>query len=349
MSISDPGKKRIISAGKILVNPDASKDERESAIEVISNWRARHIKPMGIFYAELRHHSSQVSKPAFVAQRLKRLESIQRKLSRDDLPGMSLNNMQDIGGCRAILPTVADVRAVEALYGSPFRKKDYIATPTALGYRGVHLILKYKGESSTEYDGMQIEIQLRSRHQHLWATAVETVGQFTGTELKAGIGSDKWLRFFRLMGSVIALTEDCPTVPGTPHDAAGVMGELKFLLPEARAELIDYTTTVRNALTFRDHPESDYYVLKRHKKERATGIGGYSRARLEEANRAVIEAEAQGYDAVLVSTDGLANLYKAYPNYFLDMDAFIRMLFSIHIQPAEEELVRLIDEEDLGI
>ena len=52
--------------------------------------------------------------------------------------------------------------------------------------------------------------------QHQWATAVETVGTFTGDELKSGIGSADWLRFFPLMSSFIARLEEKEIVPDTP-------------------------------------------------------------------------------------------------------------------------------------
>lgn len=38
---------------------------------------------------------------------------------------------------------------------------------------------KSKSSSYSQYNGMLIEIQLRTRLQHYWATAVETVGIFT--------------------------------------------------------------------------------------------------------------------------------------------------------------------------
>ena len=48
--------------------------------------------------------------------------------------------------------------------------------------------------------GLRIEIQIRSRLQHAWATAVETVDAFSGTSLKTtgGSGSEKtdWGRFY---------------------------------------------------------------------------------------------------------------------------------------------------------
>ncbi|MBU6438396.1 MAG: hypothetical protein KGQ77_12790, partial [Betaproteobacteria bacterium] len=61
------------------------------------------------------------------------------------------------------------------------------------------------------FNNQKIEVQLRTRLQHAWATAVEIVDAFTGQALKSGLklnsGDPKWRRFFALMSSVIAIRE----------------------------------------------------------------------------------------------------------------------------------------------
>ena len=89
---------------------------------------------------------------------------------------------------------------------------DYISAPKASGYRGVHLMYRYKSDKKkTIYNDLKIEMQIRSRYQHAWATAVETVGIFVGQALKTSMGDDRWLRFFALMGSAIAIREKTTT------------------------------------------------------------------------------------------------------------------------------------------
>ena len=75
------------------------------------------------------------------------------------------------------------------------------------GYRGIHLIYRYKSERSKDYNGLRTEIQIRTKLQHLWATSVETVGLFTGEGLKFSQGSDEWLEFFRLVSELFAIEE----------------------------------------------------------------------------------------------------------------------------------------------
>jgi len=50
-------------------------------------------------------------------------------------------------------------------------------------------------------------MQIRSRVQHAWATAVETVDMFSGQALKSSHGDDKWLRFFAVAASEMAYIE----------------------------------------------------------------------------------------------------------------------------------------------
>ncbi|MEV8250307.1 RelA/SpoT domain-containing protein [Microbacterium sp. NPDC076768] len=80
---------------------------------------------------------------ALVAQRLKRLPSIERKLARFE--NSQLDTMQDLGGVRAVLADVDQVRAVEKLLlsrpGNHVLKQhdDYLSMPKDDGYRSVHI------------------------------------------------------------------------------------------------------------------------------------------------------------------------------------------------------------------
>lgn len=77
---------------------------------------------------------------------------------------MALGKMGDIGGCRAVLDSVDEVRRVEARLRKnrpPVDCRDYIVTPKESGYRAVHLVVVY-GER-------RIEVQLRIRFMHEWA------------------------------------------------------------------------------------------------------------------------------------------------------------------------------------
>jgi hypothetical protein len=335
MSVADPGKKKIIAAGKALSRGTLTTlGDILAAKVIVQNWRIRHVVPMGIIEADLRDKCAMVDSRAFTSGRLKRMDSIIGKLSRKDaLPGLTLWSMQDIGGCRAVLPTLAGVRAVDTLYANsgsnlfvPIRRKDYISEPKKSGYRDIHRILKFQGKSPPGFDGMQIEIQLRSRQQHIFATAVETVGYFTEQALKSSLGQERWLRFFSLIGSLLSLNEGGPVVPGTPESRSELLAELKPRALALHIELLAFGGAVKHTESFQSHERSDYYVLVLHATDRSWEIHGFKREDLELANMLCIQSELDGFNAVLVSTETLASLWEAYPNYFLDLNAFMRIV-----------------------
>src|SRR5205823_11704447 len=72
--------------------------------------------------------------------------------------------------------------------------------------------------------------------QHAWATAVEMASTYTSQDLKSGDGDPGWRRFFVLMGSAIALLENSPIVPETPHYPKKLVKELRGLSKRLKLE-----------------------------------------------------------------------------------------------------------------
>jgi hypothetical protein len=148
-----------------------------------------------------RKKAFEVEPNSIVARRLKRTPSILSKLKRES--GMKLDRMEDIGGCRIVVLNRKQVYLVrDAIIGGRTRnilrrERDYIKQPKDSGYRGIHLVYQYNGQK-IKYSKHSIELQIRSKVQHSWATAVEVVGTFTGQALKASQGHIEWLKFFKL-------------------------------------------------------------------------------------------------------------------------------------------------------
>jgi hypothetical protein len=233
------GKGEIDRAGALLIpwwGGAPRPDDLGHAYRVIQNWRTSHGLPLNVFQAGLRSRAKRVDEDILVAQRMKRFSSVMNKLVRE--PHMKLSQMQDLGGCRAILP---DVPSVDTLYGmyrgdeplyeteTSLKCYDYIRHPKEDGYRGIHIVGRYQArtESRDLWNRHRIEIQLRSRLQHAFATTVETVTTFTREPLKFGAGPAEWRRFFALMGSALALREATPLVSGTPTNDKAIIMELR--------------------------------------------------------------------------------------------------------------------------
>lgn len=319
-----------------MIDLDIPYKELAHDLVVIDNWRASHSYPLSIFYQTLKNRASAIHAKALTAQRIKRAVSIFSKLikSKEAKPTnpMKLSQMQDIGGCRAILPTIYDVMKLLDLYESRklehqfLGSKDYIAAPKETGYRGVHLKYRYKGNGDKAiYDGLKIEIQLRTALQHTWATAVETAGTFTNQALKSNIGNKEWLRFFALMSSVFAIREKCPTVPDTPTDLKSLHLEIMDL--NNRHYIVDFFSGYKKIIPHVINEKAKYFLVQLEPVEGAVNIQGFDASESQEANKAYTEMELlfreTHVQVVLVSVDSVKDLKKAYPNYFLDAEAFL--------------------------
>lgn len=326
-------KGEISRAGKLLIDRDASVEQRSLALDVMSNRRAAQAYPMHALLMMLRNKASDIDKNAVVVQRHKRAPSIIGKLTR--FPKIELSRMQDIGGCRAIVSTVRDVeRLNEHIQASRTRNEldreyNYIAEPKDSGYRGVHLTYKYNGEK-TEYNGYFVEVQLRSKVQHAWATTVEIVDTFTDQALKSSKGTQDWLKFFRMASAEFAKLENRPL----GAHAAGIDTH------EELARLAHQLSVVKRLNAFAvsaDHiiqktdNKTDYFLLELTEEGSKILITQYKMSDFERATTAYLQKEKQAKtesanDVVLVAAGSMHALQNAYPNYFADSREFVRLM-----------------------
>jgi hypothetical protein len=305
------------------------------ALRVINNWRASHAFPLNTFQVNLRRKGRGLDDECLVAQRIKRLSSIEHKLQR--FPQMKLTQMQDIGGCRAILKRVDLVHyLVDEYKSSDIKHKlssedDYIASPKDSGYRGIHLVYRYYSDRKETYNDLKIEIQIRSQLQHAWATSVEVVGTLVRQALKSSQGEAEWLEFFRLMGSAIAMEEGCSTVPGTPTSERELRRSIKRLASSLRPvqKLDNYSQVIQ--VVENSSRKAKYYLLDLRPSAGKLTVTGYLEAASKSAADAYLDVErslvaGSGDEAVLVSVDSIDGLRKAYPNYFLDTSVFTNVI-----------------------
>ena len=215
--VPSESKKQINKAGRLLADTPSNLD-LTWARDLAERWRACHAYPINTFQSTLRHALKPYSEP-IVAQRLKRMPTIIDKLRRYE--NMQLTTMQDIGGIRAVLASIDDVYKLADEYINRKRlahelvgQYDYIQNPrNEDGYRSLHLTYRYVNKQAPSYDGLRIELQLRTRLQHVWATAVETMGTFLGQALKSRQGDQEWIDFFALTSSAFAHKENCAPIP----------------------------------------------------------------------------------------------------------------------------------------
>jgi len=324
-------------AGEILKRDDASPEESEWALQVLRNYRSLFNAPLNTFQAGLVMRIKRQKNGAFlVAQRIKRLPTIFDKLHR--FKDMKLQRMHDIGGIRAV---VADMHALDELYRSyierrckkgrafiheQIRQYDYVSRPKDSGYRGRHLVFRYHNERDEMkcYNGLTIEMQLRTKLQHIWATAVETFEAYLGEKFKSSMGNQEWLDFFSLLSSAFALEEKQPVVPAFQGMTEA---EIRCAIREKVRkldvlELISAFSQVTRSLSDRRARSSGYHVLIFDSREKDSWVRDFKD--YDQAYRFYSgeERRSQGEPSrqvVLVKVDSIAKLRKAYPNYFADL------------------------------
>ena len=301
-------------------------------MEVMDNWRLSHAHPMETARVTLESRAKTICHNPTFGTRLKTESSIRAKLKREEK--MQLSNMQDIGGCRVILRNMEEVNELLKLYAGDADAKitDYVATPRVSGYRGKHIIYSF-GAGKTK---MKIEIQVRTELQHSWATAVEVCSTFTDQNLKSDhpICEDKrWVRFFALMGSAMALREGGGMVRETPGNKARLLGELRQLTEALKiTEVMKRWNTATEIISSQSDTRAHNFLIELqafdHFRAKVSVIA-YEKGREQEAaeNRVVRETEARkklGVQVALVGVQSIDTLKTAYPNYFSDTTRFVK-------------------------
>lgn len=332
-------KSRINLAGKVLSENKPNGLTLDDAVSIADSWRACHAYPINTFQATLRRKLKKFSNDSLVAQRLKRMPTIIQKLRI--YPKMQLTRMQDIGGVRAILNSVHDVYLLADEYKDKSRfthqlvgEKDYIKSPRDEdGYRSLHLIYKYHNSIAKEYSGLLVELQIRTKLQHSWATAVETMGTFLGQALKSRLGDKEWLDFFALVSSAFTSIENTELLPKHKKmsqkeifkEIAKMDDEMKVL-----EKIRGYSVAV-NEINKRGSSDTgwSYHLIILNSIEKTVQIKPYKRGSIKQATEdyAKIEEEAakgQKIESVLVSAGPLSTLRQAYPNFFLDISDFVK-------------------------
>ena len=125
-------------------------------------------------------HLGQRDPVASFQARIKRAESMQRKLAQRGLPltaASALRDVQDAAGVRLICPFQQDIYRTAALLreipgARILREKDYIQSPKPNGYRSSHMILSLPLRFLSVQPEFPVffEVQLRTLAMDCWAS-----------------------------------------------------------------------------------------------------------------------------------------------------------------------------------
>ncbi len=150
-----------------------------------------------------------------VTCRVKRQESLQRKLLRPGKTYQSLSDITDLAGVRIIAHFADDVDkiaiAVQGLFeieSSQSVDKRQLLDPDRFGYLSLHYIAKLTTQRATlieynRFSHLKFEIQVRSVLQHAWAEIEHDLGYKSAIEVPKNIR-----RRFARVASLLELADD---------------------------------------------------------------------------------------------------------------------------------------------
>ena len=332
-------KKQITKAGNTLISSDADTLERGMASALVDKWRVLHIVPLQKLNEQLEAlFTSEGLNYSFCSQRMKRMTSILDKLRNNQENQMGLGNLDDIGGVRFVFHNIEDVQRADAILQNFApqnftlkRVKNYIERVKTSGYRSIHYIYEYQTDEA-DYDGLKVELQIRTKLQHSWAMAVETASMISQTSLKANIDDGSvWRQFFVLISAIFSIKENCPKIAAYSE---ATLTELcnEYFKYENRHKLLTQLSALSVVTENKKGSANDsFYLLMLDIAERKVRIATYDEHSADEAAGAFTATERSIANndnevALLVSVNKMNEIREAYPSYFLDVQQFYKVV-----------------------
>lgn len=249
--------------------------------------------------------------------------------------------MHDIAGCRVIFESIPDLLDYRnRIHSARFKHErkaaqedrwNYIARPKDSGYRGIHDVYEYKAKvvGGAPWNGLQLEIQYRTKVQHAWATAVEVASLVTHNNPKFDEGSDEVLDFFKLSSEVLARAFEDSTGPFPDLSDQEILTRLRKADADTHMlRLFDQIRVVHRQpevqrkntiLVLSPHPEQSGQIV----------LNIYTFDRIFDATEKYheLKSASTGFeDIVLVKSDSMESIQYAYRNYFGDTAEFTDLL-----------------------
>ena len=298
---------------KIGTSAEVSQDD----LNKLQVFRQTFQEPISNVFNFVLHVARKVDKLCIVTYRIKRIDTIVEKLHRfykNPNGKMNLSRMWDIAGCRCIFNTTDEERLYKLLkkiqkeYGKDCKVNDYVIEPKDSGYRSIHIYVK---DHQTQ---KPIEIQIRNKEQHNWATLVEIVDLLYGTKNKERGAMSRLGRFLYLYSKAEDLTKE---------------EFAEMIKIERRAKVFEKMSNVltRNYLHIRrqwlkQKTKGSFFVITANK----NGSDIVSFQTFKEAETAYFERYLVNSDSNIVLTHlrmpDFNQISMAYSNYVLAMHAF---------------------------
>ena len=318
-------KNKIKKAGFILINKNPSKNSYLDAINILSDFRLEHT-PWLRNFRKLLISKTKTFKNILISQRLKRIPSIIKKLQINKT--MSLARMQDLAWLRIVCDDLKTIYKIKKLirvtekqpnFKSIFKKEDdYIIKAKESWYRWIHLVYYYNSRCL-------IEIQIRSKIQHAWATAVEVMWSYLKQPLKQSFWDDEILEIFKKISKSFAILEKWEIDKEQFKDVLDKITNYKLL------DKIKWFNVASNFINEKKWNKWKYFLIRLDFKNESLTIEQFNEWKLDTAIKRYSTYETtyknnSNYEIVLVSVENIKKLKKLYPNYFLDTKEFLKYI-----------------------
>lgn len=328
-----PTKGEIDRLGKRIGSSEIVSDED---MLLLQEYRQTFQEPISRVFNFVIDAARKIDRQCIVTYRIKRIDTIIEKLRRfqeNENGGMNLSRMWDIAGCRCILNSSNDEklyqlkRAILKEFGPESKINDHIAKPKDSGYRSLHIYVKDKVTEKP------VEIQIRNKEQHNWATLVEIVDLLYGTKNKEQGASG-------LLGRFLYLYSHGNSLSDTEFNEMLRIERKKKVFEKMSGVLTRNYLNIRRQW-LRQKPKGGFFVITANKKSSEI-----------ESFQSFKEAEAVYYEKYLANRDSnivlthlrhpeFEQVSMAYSNYVLAMHAF----FDDYRVLLAERIIECVEKE----
>ena len=300
--------------------------ETEEDIKNLKDFRLYHYNALHVWRSTLITKFKKHRIENLMYQRIKRTPSIKLKLEKMDL---TIDKMQDIAGIRIVVDNIDNVYSIGSIirsmenslnFQSQFKKEnDYIKKMKDSGYRSYHIIYNwnYKKEQNKQ---CFIEIQVRTKVQHSWATAVEVLGFYKKQHLKQGVG-DKEIR-----NILVDLSKCFELIEKKEINQKLFKKTIDSIKKSKIIDKLKAFTIASNQIhdDIKNNKKQKIFLIKIDFKNKWVSRKGFNKEELAINEYVNLEKlKDENIDVVLVSIEDIKYLKEAYPNYFLDTKDFI--------------------------
>ena len=328
------------------------------------NFREAHNIIIKLFTTEL--EKLEFSEQYLIASRNKRIETIISKLCRPEKT--KLERIHDIAGTRIIFENITSLESyINILENTElvnFKEKinkdkdqyNYIKRPKPDGYRSIHKVFYYSSDipyctsnkKNFNLKNKKIELQLRTKLQHIWATTIEIYDIISKSNIKTGTHNKLETKeglFFKKCSLIFEGIEnnDEEKIKINIYeifknkDLKEIYNKLKGI---KNIKNIKLPKTLENdevfiLITYPSEGKTTFFTTAKYEdkeiEKQDTFLINASYRRLEEKN-------TKGkYILLLLTLRDIRKLEEVYPNYFLNTNEFTNILKEYKDKFIEEE------------